>query len=153
MATFLKGIISYLELFARLNVNDIAFQIASLDAHKRFVIRLNTEGEPTSQLYELGEDSLGASLGDYSPNTIEGTASYLGKKAKGQRTDHITLKDTGDFYKSFVVTPYKGGVRIEADPLKDDTNLFDEFGKEIVGLSKENTELLADFYLVEIKKY
>ena len=65
----------------------------------RLVISLNTEGEPTSQLYELGEDSLGKALqgktilkgGEYTPFTKSI------KQEKGQRFDNPTLKDSGAF--------------------------------------------------------
>ena len=69
------------------------------------IIRLNTE----DQLYEEGIDSQGRSLGEYTPYTIEI------KKSKGQRVDHITLKDTGAFYASFKVRATKTDLIIEAD--------------------------------------
>jgi len=107
---------------------------------QRFIIDLNTE----EQLFEKGIDSLGASLGDYAATTIEGTSSFEGKKDKGQRFDHITLKDTGEFYKSFAIKVQNGGFLITADPNKDDTNLFDDFGKEVVGLTDENLQIVID---------
>lgn len=113
---------------------------------KRYIIALNTKGESTSQLFELGEDSKGRSLGNYAPSTVE----Y--KFNEGQRFDHITLEDTGGFYKSFKVIPLSDGFRIEADPLKDDTNLFREYGEDIVGLNKENTQLLAAFIKEDFEK-
>jgi len=127
-----------------LKLDDIAFEIASTQKFKTLVIRLNTEGETTSQLYEEGEDSTGRKLedigGGYSPFTIEE------KTRKGQPTDRVTLKDTGAFYLSFQVIPFKGGFRIIADPRKDDTNLFREWGKDIVGLNDENTQIVINFY-------
>jgi hypothetical protein len=55
------------------------------------IIKLNTEGEQTSQLI-YGVDSKGKQLdevgGEYSPYTV------MIKKEKGQITDHVTLKDT-----------------------------------------------------------
>ena len=103
---------------------------------KDYIIELNTEGEKTSQLFELGVDSQGNRLGDYSGFTKNIKAS------KGQRIDHITLKDTGEFYKSFKVTPNKKGFRITANPNKDDSNLFDDFGVDIVGYKENVFKLL-----------
>jgi len=131
-----------------LDVDNIAYNIAQTNEHKRLVISLNTEGEPTSQLYELGEDSLGKGLqgktilkdGEYTPFTKNE------KSIVGQRYDHPTLKYTGAFYASFVVKPYKGGFEIDADPVKDDTNLFDELGKDILGLNDENLQIVINFY-------
>ena len=93
-----------------LNINDIFFELWSDNRVQNYIIDLNTEGENTSQLYELGVDSLGNSLGEYSPFTIPF------KVEKGQRFDHVTLKDTGGFYESFMVTPLKTGFKIDANP-------------------------------------
>ena len=141
-----------LDSFMALDVDQIALDIAKTNAHKRLVISLNTEGTPTSQLYELGEDSLGKSLGDYANTTIEGTSSFLGKKQKAQPFDRITLKDTGGFYASFIVKPYKGGFEIDADATAGDKNLFDELGNDILGLNDENLQIIINFYKDAILK-
>jgi hypothetical protein len=129
----------------RIDLNDVFLAMWKRNDVQDYIIELNTEGEDTSQLFELGIDSEGKSLSDsslfggYSPFTKQIKAS------KGQRIDHITLKDTGEFYKSFKVTPNKNGFRISANPNKDDSNLFDDFGVDIVGLTKENVLKLLDF--------
>lgn len=122
-----------------LDLNDIFLAMWKRNDVQDYIIELNTEGEKTSQLFELGVDSLGIGLGGYSDFTKNI------KSNKGQRIDHITLKDTGEFYKSFKVTPSKKGFVINANPFKDDSNLFDDFGVEIVGLTKGNVKLLLDF--------
>ena len=83
---------------------------------KNFIIELNQE-----QLFEEGETSTGQSLGPYSQFTVKL------KKLKGQRVDHVTLKDTGEFYKTFdVIVALDGSFfQIVADGDKDDKNLFD----------------------------
>jgi len=88
---------------------------------RKLIIDLNT----IDQLYNEGIDSLGNSLGEYSAYT----KSIKG--AKGQRTDHITLKDTGEFYNSFRVILSGNKLQIVANPIKEDTNLFREFGIDI----------------------
>lgn len=127
-----------------LDIDQIAFDIARTDTFKKLVISLNTEGTPTSQLFELGEDSTGTKLsqigGDYSPFTVQE------KQRKGQPTNRITLKDTGDFYRSFNVVPFKGGFRIEADTIKDGEDLQESWGQNIVGLSPQNLEIIINFY-------
>ncbi|MAF43741.1 MAG: hypothetical protein CMI54_06200 [Parcubacteria group bacterium] len=124
----------------RLDENALIKEILSDKKFQEFIIKLNTEG----QLFEEGIDSLGVSLGDYSPATIEGTSSFEGKKDKGQRYDHITLKDTGDFYGSFKISLSNTSLNITADPKKDDSNLFDDFGKEIVGLTDKNLQIVIN---------
>lgn len=122
-----------------LDLNDVFLSMWKRNDVQDYIIELNTEGEQTSQLYSLGVDSLGNKLGEYSGFTKNIKAS------KGQRIDHITLKDTGEFYGSFKITPNNKGFRISANPFKDDSNLFDDFGVDIVGLTKENVKLLLDF--------
>lgn len=46
-----------------------------------------------SQMFDLGQDQFGNPLGDYTAFTKSI------KAAKGQRTDHITLRDTGAFHR------------------------------------------------------
>jgi len=108
------------------------------------IIELNTEGLKESQLFEHGIDSQGKSLGEYAATTIEGTASFEGKREKGQRFDHITLKDTGGFYATWRVSVKNGVIMIDADPTVDDGNLFDDFGEDIVGLIESNVQILID---------
>jgi len=107
------------------------------------IIKLNT----IDQLFNDGIDSLGDSLGEYSPFTVEL------KKAKGQPTDRITLKDTGDFYKTFKVEVKDDSFFINANPIKDDNNLFDDFGSEIVGLTEDNQKKISKTILDNTIKY
>ncbi len=152
MAKFFIPLRKLLKSILLLDVDAIALQITKTAALKKLVISLNTEGTPTSQLFIKGEDSLGNKLkgqtivtdGEYSPLTKSI------KQAKGQPTDRVTLKDTGEFYLSFDVIPYKGGFEIVADPFKTafdgTTNLLDEFGSEILGLNQENLQIVINFY-------
>lgn len=130
----------------KLDINDIFFSLWKDNKVQNFIIELNTEGKPTSQLYELGVDSKGDSLGEYSPYTIQF------KVDKGQRFDHVTLKDTGDFYETFNVKPNKKGFEIVANPNKDDDNLFEVYGKEIVGLTDDNQKILLAFIETDFNK-
>ena len=125
----------------KLDINDVFLAMWKRNDTQDYIIELNTE----EQLLEEGIRSDGSEIGNYSANTIEGTSQYEGKKQKNQRYDHITLNDTGEFYKSFKVTPNKKGFRLTANPNKDDTNLFAEFGVNIVGLTKESVHKLIDF--------
>ncbi len=110
---------------------------------KKYIIKLNT----IDQLFDDGIDSLGDSLGEYSPFTVEL------KKIKGQPTDRITLKDTGKFYKTFKIEVKDDSFFINANPIKEDTNLFDDFGSEIVGLTEENQKKISKTILDNTIKY
>lgn len=133
------------------DVNKILREVWRNPLVEQFIIKLNTEGSPTSQLFNKGEDSLGVTLGQYTPFT------KAIKAEKGQRLDHITLKDTGGFYETFVVIPFLTGFRIDADGTVDDgDDLFDRFGKDITGLNEENKIILCEFikpfFIMEAKK-
>jgi len=123
-----------------LDENKIINQILSNKSFQEFIIDLNTEG----QLFDKGINSLSVSLGNYAATTIEGTSSFRGKKDKGQRFDHVTLHDTGEFYKSFKIVLKKISFEIVANPVKDDSNLFDDWGRDIVGLTEENLQIVRD---------
>jgi len=134
----LQGLINSLKA-----LESIVFQeIFNNPAMKRFIIALNTDAPKDGQLFEKGIDSRGISLesigGPYSPFTIEV------KLQKGQRVDHVTLKDTGEFYESFRVQVDKDFFTIDANPMKDDTNLFTEWGEDILGLTDENLQILIN---------
>jgi hypothetical protein len=129
-----------------LDIDKVALDITRTAVAKRLIISLNTEGLPTSQLYQLGEDSTGRSLGEYSPFTVRE------KRRKGQPTDRVTLKDTGEFYMSFQVIPFRGGFEITADAEKDDKDLRDVYGEDIIGLNDENLQILIEFYRAAIQQ-
>jgi len=97
------------------------------------------------RLYETGKDSTGESLGSYSPFTV------IIKQSKGQRTDHITLRDTGDFYKSMTFHATETELVFDADAQKDDDNLFDDFGIDILGLTEKNKEKLIELIYSELR--
>lgn len=82
----------------QLNSRDIVKKVLSEPSIQTQAIDLNQ-----SQMYEKGVDSKGFSMGEYSPATIYGTKNFEGKIAKGQRYDHVTLKDTGAFYDSMKI--------------------------------------------------
>ena len=124
------------ELEEKLDVNK-ALDFSVDSDIQELIIELNQE-----QLYNLGEDSEGKSLGTYASTTV------MIKQAQGVPTDRITLKDTGDFYSSFKVFYSNGEIFIDADGQKDDTNLFDEYGEDILGLNDANMSIFID----EVKK-
>jgi len=98
-----------------------------------FIIELNQD-----QLFEKGQTSTGRSLGEYSAFTIKL------KQEKGQRIDHVTLKDTGEFYETFHIVVAQDGSYFEiiGDGDKDDKNLFDVYGEDVVGLDEESRNTL-----------
>ena len=140
---FFDAINFYKRLLSPSGVREMLRIILSQKQMKDFIIEMNQE-----QLYELGEDSKGRGLGDYSPFTI------TIKEAKGQRVDHITLRDEGTFYESFTIEVDDAGFTQDADADKGGgSDLFRIFGIDILGLNEFNTERLRGRLLDEIAFY
>lgn len=110
---------------------DKLWRLAMDDEIQEHIIQMNTE----DQLEEDGVFSDGTPTGEYAPTTI------FYKRRKGDRYDHITFKDTGNFYDSWIVRVDKTGFTIDADgQVSADTNLFTIYGENILGLTDENME-------------
>jgi len=94
-----------------------------------------------AQMYDKGVDSDGRSLGEYSLATIYGTTKFEGKIAKGQRYDHITLKDSGGSYDSMKVETDNSGLAIKGDFPDSIKQRF----PDALGLTQDSkTELLPE---------
>ena len=114
---------------------------------QKLIIFLNTE----KQLFEKGQDSRGMRLDDlgggYSINTIYGVpGQYAGKIEKGQPINRVTLKDSGEFYKSWKVFAPQGAnyVEIIANPMKNGKDINEEWGGHVIGLDSESIRTLID---------
>jgi len=131
-----KTIVALTSFKNSLNLFDLVTDAFERENLKEYVIKKNQE-----QLFKLGEDSEDDSLGEYSAVTVEH------KKALGLPYDRITLKETGAFFSTITIILTKTGIEFTANPIKKDeetgeeTDLFREFGKDIVGLNKKNTQL------------
>lgn len=114
------------------------FAIDRADA-KHLIIEMNT----IDQLYDKGIDSKGRTL-----KSIGGDYSFVTKDIKSflnQPFDRVTLKDTGEFYESFNVRVTSTDFTIQADTMKDEDNLTDRWGDDIIGLTEESLNKLRDF--------
>lgn len=119
-------------------VTKAMFSILKRKEIQEMIIEMNQE-----QLYELGEDSNSRTLGEYHFLTIEI------KEKKGQRIDHVTLRDTGVFYNSMTVEVTNSEFIIDADGEKENADLFDIYGVDILGLNEDNKERLREILLKE----
>lgn len=100
--------------------------------YKNVIKRDNTK----EQLFKLGQDAKGDSLGSYADSTKRI------KIKKRQPVDRVTLKDTGDFYDSITVTATDTEVIIETS-IEYAKYLVKRYGKDILGVQDM---LLKDFY-------
>lgn len=105
------------------------------------------------QLHGKGEDGLGRSLGEYSDFTKQFKVTIAGALGRDTRVDHITLRDTGDFHESVKVVVRNNRIEIISEPQKEDTNLIDEFGEEILFVNDENlNEFIRPHLLDDLRK-
>lgn len=103
------------------------------------ILDMNAE----DQLLEKGITRKGveiASFAPYAPLTIEI------KKLKGQPTSRVTLRDEGDFHRSFYIEYITGGFQIKADDWKTQDLMF-RYGEEILGLTDDNFHEFAVDYV------
>lgn len=102
------------------------------------------------QLMEKGVDETGKVIGTYSWATQN---IYNSSKIEGE---HYTLFDTGDFYKSMVILLGTNYFEIDADPIKENANLFTKYGEGVIGLTEESLEKLREEtkrrYAIEIDR-
>ena len=94
------------------------------------------------QLYKEGVDETGSIIGTYSAYT-----EWINPEK--QEGTPYTLYDTGEFYESMIITVMEGEFEIDADPIKTDqdgnvTDLFKEYGEEIIGITDETKEKLIE---------
>ena len=108
--------------------------------YQGLIIKLNTEGLPTSQLFELHIDAEGTKLyqlgGEYSLRTLETKQS--------QNPQDVNLKDTGDAFDSWTVRSKDGVITIDADLVKDGVSLEIRYGPNIIGIFDDNLQILID---------
>jgi hypothetical protein len=124
---------------SKLDEGIILNRFVELPIVQKFILDLNR----VDQLFNKGVDSKNRALGVYAPSTINS------KQERGVPVPsdfHITLFDTGEFYSTFVIIPGKDFFEIDANPIREGDNLFDDFGEDILGLNDENLQILIDFF-------
>lgn len=95
------------------------------------------------QLYQQGINSEGEDIMSYAPYRAK---TIKIKLTKGQPTDRVTLRDTGDFHTSFEVVADETQFKIDATDWKAQ-ELVAKYGKEILGLTEEHVHELIWQYL------
>ena len=85
------------------------------------------------QLFEQGVNEDNEVIGTYSLRT------QMEFNPEKVANTPYTLKDTGDFYRSFMLEVVPDGIIINADGIKDDgTDLLEKFTDKILGLTDES---------------
>jgi hypothetical protein len=115
-----------------------------LDALKDKGIQYKIEELITiNQLYEKGIRGDGKSLGEYSSYT------KIKKQEASQKYSNVTLIDEGDFYDSVKLFLKSGIWYVDGETEKEDKDLRDVYGDEILDLTDENYGVVAEI----IKEY
>lgn len=104
-----------------------------------FIIDANAE----EQLFEQGINRLGVDIMDYAPYS---PLTIAIKEEKGQPTNRVTLRDTGDFEASFFLEVGDKQFEIKASDFKTEA-LIKKYGRQILGLTDENIASLIWQYI------
>lgn len=88
------------------------------------------------RLWNTGRDASGSLI---TPAYTETTVDW--KQQAGQRTSHVTLRDSGDFYKSMFIKVIGNELIVGATDPKT-TQLISKYGVDILGLTKQEQEIL-----------
>lgn len=107
-----------------------------IEANGGEIIKMNAQ----EQLYAQGVNALGVSISDYKPYK---PLTISIKMEKGQPYDRVTLRDEGDFHRSFFVEAGGDSFRIDATDGKRN-KLVKKYGANIFGLTPENLQRLID---------
>lgn len=137
-----------------LDYSSALFFVFSQEDIQLFAIELNT-GDPNinnyGQLFLEGVDSEGTRLsqigGEYSPVTQQI------KSSQGLPFDRITLYQEGDFYRSWDFIQKADSFTLKANTIKEGQDLQDRWGADIIGLTNESIQKLADEVIPEIIRY
>ena len=102
------------------------------------------------QLIDLGVNAKGNVIGRYSQLTEQINPT----KRAGS---HYTLFDTGEFFNSMFIKVMNDGFIVDADADKTNflgtTNLFEQYGNDIVGLTEESMTALKNEIKIRMIKY
>jgi len=104
--------------------------------NEKKVVELNTN----NQLFKQGVDSVGDRGTAIEPSYARSTISI--KKKKGQPTNRVTLKDTGDFYKNTGVD-FASKDFLITNHDKKYGKLIEKYGDNILGLTGDSRKLLS----------
>lgn len=133
----------FAEKFETIGKNIESFALKSIEGKEEVLADLNR-----TQMFLEGIRSDGS---DIEPPYTNFTVQL--KQEKGQRTDHVTLRDTKDFHDSIVydLNPFEGNIGIDATDVKT-PDLIEKYGIDILGLTDENITrlvLLIEFNITE----
>ena len=132
-----------------INETVLFVEIMRMDEVEKEIVELNTD---QMRLQYINSD--GVLLSDIGGGYADSTVQDGGKSGKFK----VDLYDSGSFHESFRIENVSGtGFDIKSDPVKSDgTNLLDEWGEEVEGLTFESlakaSAFLVTLYQEKIRK-
>ena len=132
-----------------LDVNQaLAFSISKPNI-QFFILELNRR----RQLFFQGIDAEGKLLSSIGGNYTLFTLQQKQGTRPVNAANLINLFDTGDFYDSFRIILQEDGFLIEANTIKEGTDLQDRWGDELLGLTDDSREVLIEKIQPDIVEY
>lgn len=132
----LKNLVHRLRKFKDVLDQEIKNEILK---YEDVIISMVTE----QQLYEQGIEGRGIKISSYQPYSQR---TIKRKQKKGQPTDRVTLRDTGEFYASLHVEFDGKGFYVTSTDDKAEY-LLKRYGKTIFRLTNENLNILIREYI------
>jgi hypothetical protein len=135
---------------SKLNIDEVIYSIMDNDEVKKVIVGLNQE-----QLYVFGVDFEGKPLKTYRANGGNAYSNFTikVKKEKGQPYDHVTLFDTGEFYKTFSTITSKTFSEVKGNTKVTDGDISDNLDiSKIFGLTTESKSELIQYLRVPARK-
>jgi hypothetical protein len=141
----MEALLKLLNRFNYLTPKYLWMRVFSDKELQRWIIDVLVQDEQLQK----GIDGTGERITDNEGNNSYSYWTEILSQGKKQEGNPYTLKDTGEFYESMVFLLGDRFFEIDANPNKTNdsgknTNLFDKYGEEIVGLTEESLEKLRD---------
>lgn len=126
-------------------VRGLSVETVEREAYNDSVLSQMSDLNTESQLYDKGVLADGSATGEYAPITIDFYKPLAEQMGRDGKTDHVTMKNTGELYSSINYKYENGALRVEYDDpndLESDYGVFagltDESKGDIIPEVKEN---------------
>lgn len=131
--------------------NEIAVKLYFDKDIQSFIITANRIDQLTQGLNSDGE-----LIGTYKSEYFNESFTFEGKSYEKIVGKPYNFIDTGTFFRSFKIAVFQDGFSIVADTEKEDGDLIDKFGNNILGLTTESLDELVKkmlpLFIDEVRK-
>ena len=158
---FFDAILDLTDRIAKLDENRILKAYVSNKKIQEFILNLNrvdqlfvdgiqSDGNPLESGSVTGQNTPGV-YSEFTEKINRGKSFSFGGQSKSKiEGDRYFLFNDGEFFDTFVIIPLDDGFEIDANPIKQTDKgplpMFEEYGRNILGLTDENLQVLIDFF-------